>query len=84
MEAKSEDTCHLTVGLLHHSNKNDVVSVGVAEEAAGTYKLLEKSFISQTRGTTSFFKTAFNGLNALSGSCLFLLPLLIKYVASFF
>lgn len=66
MEAKSEDTHFLTIGLLHNNNKNknDVVSVGVADETAVCYK----SFISQsTEGTTSFFKTAFNGLNALSG-----------------
>lgn len=66
MEAKSEDTYFLTIGLLHNNNKNknDVVSVGVADETAGCYK----SFLSQsTEGTTSFFKTAFNGLNALSG-----------------
>lgn len=67
MEAKSEDTHFLTIGLLHNNNnknKNDVVSVGVADETA----VCHKSFISQsTEGTTSFFKTAFNGLNALSG-----------------
>ncbi|KAK1359546.1 Vacuolar amino acid transporter 1 [Heracleum sosnowskyi] len=58
MEAKSEDTHFLTIGLLqnNNTNKNDETSV------------CYKSFISQsTEGTTSFFKTAFNGLNALSG-----------------
>lgn len=74
MEAKSEDTHFLTIGLLQDNNKhkNDVVS---ADETAGSYK----SFISQsTEGTTSFFKTAFNGLNALSGFLFY--PLLSCFI----
>ncbi|KAK1359545.1 Solute carrier family 32 [Heracleum sosnowskyi] len=73
MEAKSKDTHSLTIGLLLNNKiiENDVVSVSVADETAST----GNTFMSQsTGGTTSFFKTAFNGLNALSGVGILSIP----------
>ncbi|KAK1367677.1 Vacuolar amino acid transporter 1 [Heracleum sosnowskyi] len=72
MEAKSEDVYYLTIGLLQNDKSNNTAHarqkyVSVAEEEAVNYKL-QRSLISHaTVGNTSFFKTAFNGLNALSG-----------------
>lgn len=62
MDAKSEDGLPITVPLLVNYDETPRHARGDVEKAEGL------DYVShQSSGTTSFFKTTFNGLNSLSG-----------------
>ncbi|KAL2499938.1 Transmembrane amino acid transporter family protein [Abeliophyllum distichum] len=62
MDAKPEDGLSITVPLLVNYDEKPRYALGDLEKAKGL------DYVShQSTGTTSFFKTTFNGLNSLSG-----------------